>query len=98
MVKCPYNPSSEYCEIEVQLEIAKAAENEASETFHEMQAEIDRLLRHIDLLEKNITAVQYSCARSRRLVYPGSVGGIADRAFCWKDGPARWAKNSGGVD
>ena len=69
------------------------------------RADVNRLVQAqgyrffaIDLLEQNITAVQYSCARSRRLVYPGSVGGIADRAFCWKDGPARWAKNSGGVD
>ena len=58
MAKCPYNPSSEYCEIEVQLEIAKVAENEATETFHEMNAEIRRLLQRIDLLEK--TLLQYN--------------------------------------
>lgn len=51
MSKCPYNSSSEYCEIEVQLEVAKVAENEATETFHEMDAEINKLLRHIHLLE-----------------------------------------------
>ena len=56
--KCPYDSSSVYCEIEVQLEIAKAAENEATETFHEMGAEICRLLQRIDLLEK--TLLQYN--------------------------------------
>ena len=54
MVKCPYNSSSEYCEIEVQLEVAKVAENEATETFHEMDAEIRRLLQRIELLEKTL--------------------------------------------
>ena len=51
MAKCPYNSSFEYCEIEVQLEVAKVAENEATETFHEMDAEINKLLRRIHLLE-----------------------------------------------
>ena len=51
MAKCPYNSSSEYCEIEVQLEVAKVAEEEATETFHEMDAEINKLLRRIHLLE-----------------------------------------------
>ena len=51
MSKCPYNSSSVYCEIEVQLEVAKVAENEATETFHEMDAEINKLLRRIHLLE-----------------------------------------------
>ena len=51
MAKCPYNSSSEYCEIEVQLEVAKVAETEATETFHEMDAEINKLLRRIHLLE-----------------------------------------------
>lgn len=51
MSKCPYNSSSEYCEIEVQLEVAKVAENEATVTFHEMDAEINKLLRRIHLLE-----------------------------------------------
>ena len=54
MAKCPYNLSSEYCEIEVQLEVAKVAENEATETFHEMDAEIRRLLQRIELLEKTL--------------------------------------------
>lgn len=54
MAKCPYNSSSEYCEIEVQLEVAKVAENEATETFHEMDAEIRRLLQRIELLEKTL--------------------------------------------
>lgn len=58
MAKCPYNSSAEYCEIEVQLEVAKVAENEATETFHEMDAEIRRLLQRIDLLEK--TLLQYN--------------------------------------
>ena len=31
--------------------VANVAEEEATETFHGMQAEIDRLLRRIDLLE-----------------------------------------------
>ena len=31
--------------------VANVAEEEATETFHEMQAEIDRLLRRIGLLE-----------------------------------------------
>lgn len=31
--------------------VANVAEEEATETFHEMQAEIDRLLRRIHLLE-----------------------------------------------
>ena len=51
MSKCPYNPSSCLCDVEVQLMVANVAEEEATETFHEMQAEIDRLLRRIDLLE-----------------------------------------------
>lgn len=54
MAKCPYNSSSEYCEIEGQLEVAKVAENEATETFHEMDAEIRRLLQRIELLEKTL--------------------------------------------
>ena len=54
MAKCPYNSSSEYCEIEVQLEVAKVAENEATETFHEMDAEIRRLLQRIELLGKTL--------------------------------------------
>lgn len=54
MAKCPYNSSSEHCEIEVQLEVAKVAENEATETFHEMDAEIRRLLQRIELLEKTL--------------------------------------------
>ena len=54
MAKCPYNSSSESCEIEVQLEVAKVAENEATETFHEMDAEIRRLLQRIELLEKTL--------------------------------------------
>ena len=54
MAKCPYNSSSEYCEIEVPLEVAKVAENEATETFHEMDAEIRRLLQRIELLEKTL--------------------------------------------
>lgn len=39
------------CEFEVQLMVANVAEEEATETFQEMQAEIDRLLRRIHLLE-----------------------------------------------
>ena len=54
IAQCPYNSSSEYCEIEVQLEVAKVAENEATETFHEMDAEIRRLLQRIELLEKTL--------------------------------------------
>ena len=51
MSKCPYNSSADPCEFEVQLMVAKVAEEEASETFHEMDAEISRLLRRIHLLE-----------------------------------------------
>lgn len=54
MAKCPYNSSAEYCEIEVQLEVAKVAENEATETFHKMDVEIRRLLQRIELLEKTL--------------------------------------------
>ena len=54
MAKCPYNSFSEYCEIEVRLEVAKVAENEATETFHKMDAEIRRLLQRIELLEKTL--------------------------------------------
>ena len=54
MAKCPYNSSAEYCEMEVQLEVAKVAENEATETFHEMDAEIRRLLQRIELLGKTL--------------------------------------------
>ena len=54
MAKCPYNSSAEYCEMEVQLEVAKVADNEATETFHEMDAEIRRLLQRIELLEKTL--------------------------------------------
>ena len=51
MSKCPYNSSTDPCELEVQLMVANVVEEEATETFHEMQAEIDRLLRRIHLLE-----------------------------------------------
>lgn len=54
MAKCPYNLFSEYCEMEVQLEVAKVAENEATETSHAMDAEIRRLLQRIELLEKTL--------------------------------------------
>lgn len=61
MAECPYNSFSEYCEIEVWLEVAKVAENEATETFHKMDAEIRRLLQRIELLEKlySYTIFQY---------------------------------------
>ena len=52
MSKCPYNPSSCPCDVEVQLMVATAAENEATEVFHEMDAEIRRLLQRIELLER----------------------------------------------
>ena len=51
MSRCPYNASADPCEFEVQLMVANVAEEEATETFQEMQAEIDRLLRRIHLLE-----------------------------------------------
>ena len=51
MSKCPYNLSTDPCELEVQLMVANVAEEEATETFREMQAEIDLLLRRTDLLE-----------------------------------------------
>ena len=51
MSKCPYNSSADQCEFEVQLMVADVAEEEATETFHEMDAEISRLLRRIHLLE-----------------------------------------------
>ena len=51
MSKCPYNSSADPCEFEVQLMVANAAEEEATETFHKMDTEISRLLRRIDLLE-----------------------------------------------
>lgn len=54
MAKCPYNSFSEYCEIEVRLEVAKVAENEDTETFHKMDAEIRRLLQRIELLKKTL--------------------------------------------
>lgn len=54
MAKCPYNSFSEYCEMGVQLEVAKVAENEATETSHAMDAEIRRLLQRIELLEKTL--------------------------------------------
>lgn len=54
MVKCPYNLSKNPCELEIQLEIAKAAEAEATETFHEMEVEIHRLLQRIKLLENKL--------------------------------------------
>ena len=57
MSKCPYNSSADPCEFEVQLMVAKVAEEEATETFHEMDAEINKLLRRIhllvDLLQRN---------------------------------------------
>lgn len=40
MSKCPYNSSSDPCEFEVQLMVANVAEEEAAETFHEMDAEL----------------------------------------------------------
>lgn len=40
--------------MEVQLEVAKVAENEATETSHAMDAEIRRLLQRIELLEKTL--------------------------------------------
>ena len=40
MSRCPYNASADPCEFEVQLMVANVAEEEATETFHEMDAEI----------------------------------------------------------
>lgn len=54
MSKCPYNPPSCPCDVEVQLMVANAAEDEASEMFHEMDAEICKLLQRIQLLEKTL--------------------------------------------
>lgn len=51
MSKCPYNPSADSRELEVQLMVANVAEEAATEMFHEMDTEINRLLQHIDLLE-----------------------------------------------
>lgn len=51
MSKCPYNASADPCEFEVQLMVANVAEEEATETFHEIDAEINKLLRRIHLLE-----------------------------------------------
>ena len=51
MSKCPYNPSSDPCELKVELMVATVAEEKATETFHEMDTEISRLLRRIHLLE-----------------------------------------------
>lgn len=51
MSKCPYNASADPCEFEVQLMVANVAEEEATETFHEMDAEINKLLRRIHLLD-----------------------------------------------
>ena len=51
MSKCPYNASADPGEFEVQLMVANVAEEEAAETFHEMDAEINKLLRRIHLLE-----------------------------------------------
>lgn len=63
MAKCPYNSSTEYCEMEVQLEVAKVAENEATETFHKMNAEIRRLLKRIELLEKHYCSTIFLCPK-----------------------------------
>ena len=52
MSRCPYNASADPCEFEVQLMVANVADEEATETFHEMDAEIRRLLQRIELLEK----------------------------------------------
>ena len=54
MSRCPYNASADPCEFEVQLMVANVAEEEATETFHEMDAEIRRLLQRIELLEKTL--------------------------------------------
>ena len=54
MSRCPYNASADPCEFEVQLMVANVAEKEATETFHEMDVEIRRLLQRIELLEKTL--------------------------------------------
>lgn len=54
MLKCPYNPSTNPCEIEVQLMVQNVAEEEATELFHEMQTEIHSLLQRIELLENTL--------------------------------------------
>ncbi len=54
MSKCPYNPSTNPCEMEVQLMVQNVAEEEATEIFHEMQAEIHSLLQRIELLENTL--------------------------------------------
>lgn len=67
MSKCPYNASADPCEFEVQLMVANVAEEEATETFHEMDAEINKLLRRIHLLEDLIAKKRYPCTGTRRL-------------------------------
>ena len=79
MTKCPYNSSFEYCEIEVQLEVAKVAENEATETFHEMDAEINKLLRRIHLLEDLL--------QRNDIPVPGLL--LCQR-FCWQSFLPAW--------
>lgn len=51
MSKYLYNASADPCEFEVQLMVANVAEEEATETFNEMDAEINKLLQRIHLLE-----------------------------------------------
>ena len=75
MSKCPYNASADPCEFEVQLMVANVAEEEATETFHEIDAEINKLLRRIHLLE---ALLQRNGIRIRRLTFTLPVKTLAE--------------------
>lgn len=51
MPDCPFNPSVEPCEIEIQLMVQNAAVEEANEVFHKMQQEIHEYVRKVEILK-----------------------------------------------
>ena len=61
MSRYPYYSTANPCVCEVQLMAVTVAEADILETFHEIDAEINRLLQHIDLLEY-LLQKRYPCA------------------------------------
>lgn len=54
MFKCPYANNDNPCDVKIKLEVSRYAEEEALETFHEMQSELNFYLRYIELLKAKL--------------------------------------------
>lgn len=54
MFKCPYANDANPCDVKIKLEVSRYAEEEALETFHEMQSELNLYLRYIELLKAKL--------------------------------------------